>query len=99
MVEEQQEQKVKISFKIPKINAWAVSTFILAIGIVVVWFFKPTQTGFAVKVLPAEEAGRKAIEYINQNLVEPGNSANLVSIKDMGTFYEIITSYRGSTIP
>ncbi|MEM5793955.1 MAG: DsbA family protein [Candidatus Aenigmatarchaeota archaeon] len=98
--EQQQEQKVKISLKIPKINAWTVSTVILAFAVIAVWFFKPSSpTGFAVQVLPAEEAGKKAIDYINQNLVQAGTSASLVSVEDIGSVYRVVTSYQGSQIP
>ncbi|MGC8812154.1 MAG: DsbA family protein [Candidatus Aenigmatarchaeota archaeon] len=100
MAEERtQEQKVKVSLKLPKINVWAISTVILAFGIIAVWFFKPSQTGFAVQVLSPEEAAKKAIDYINKNLVSQGTSASLVSVEDIGSVYKVITSYQGSRIP
>ncbi|MEM7825335.1 MAG: DsbA family protein [Candidatus Aenigmatarchaeota archaeon] len=94
---EEQEQKLKVSLKVPKINVWMVSTIILAFAIIVVWFFKPSTIGFTV--LPSDEASKKAIDYINRNLVQAGTNASLISVKDMGTFYEVMTSYRGNQIP
>lgn len=97
---EEEKKEVKISLKLPKINVWAISTVILAFAVIAVWFFKPTgPTGFATQVLPAEEAAKKAIDYINQNLVQAGTSASLVSVEDIGSVYRIITSYQGSRIP
>lgn len=102
MVEEEkkEQEKMKISVKIPKINVWAVSTVILAFGLIAVWFFKPSgPTGFAIQTLPAEEAAKKAIDYINKNLVQAGTSASLASVEDLGSVYRVITSYQGSQIP
>jgi protein-disulfide isomerase len=47
----------------------------------------------------ADEIGKKVVDFINNNLVQPGTSASLVSVKDMGSYYEIITSYQGRQIP
>lgn len=61
-------------------------------------------TGKAVLTLTqsqtsANEIGKKVIDFINNNLVQPGTSASLVSVKDMGSYFEILTSYQGQQIP
>ena len=95
------EKSIKI--KIPSINLksnfWKILSFILIV--VLIGNVYLTSTGKIV--LPsqpsADEVGKKVIDYINSNLVQPGTSASLVSIKDMGSYYEITTSYMGQQIP
>jgi len=66
---EEEKKEVKISFKLPKINVWAISTVILAFAVIAVWFFKPTgPTGFATQVLPAEEAAKKQRYNFHESL-------------------------------
>jgi glutaredoxin len=95
-----EEQTVKI--KIPRINPWMVATAILAVALVAV-----LATGFSLtgkvaftgsNFLTPEEAGKKAVEYINKNLVQSGTSASFVSANDLGSVYEVITSYQGKQI-
>jgi glutaredoxin len=50
-------------------------------------------------ILPSDEIGKKVIDFINNNLVEPGTSAKLISVRDMGSYYEILTEYQGNKIP
>ena len=50
-------------------------------------------------ILSSNEIGKKVIDFINNNLVEPGTSAKLISVKDMGSYYEILTEYQGYKIP
>jgi len=90
---------MEITIKIPKINPWLIISLILAIALVVVVFQqqKPKITG--AFILSKEEVGKKVIDYINNNLVPPGTNATLVKVEDMGTFYEILTSYQGQQIP
>jgi hypothetical protein len=90
---------MEITIKIPKINPWLIISLILAIALVVVIFQqqKPKITG--AFILSKEEIGKKVIDYINNNLVPPGTNATLVKVEDMGTFYEILTSYQGQQIP
>ncbi len=96
---EEEKKEVKISLKLPKFNVWIISTVILAFVAIAIWFLKPGPTSLVVQVLPAEEAAKKAIDYINQNLVQAGTSASLVSVEDIGSVYQVITSYQGSQIP
>ena len=47
----------------------------------------------------ANVASENVIKYINENLVQAGETATLVSVEDTGAFYKIITDYQGSKIP
>ncbi len=49
--------------------------------------------------LSSNEIGKRVIDFINNNLVEPGTSAKLISVRDMGSYYEILTEYQGYKIP
>ncbi len=104
MTEEQ-----KVTLKLPKINAWMISTFVLIIilGIFLAFpSFILNLTGRATEVnvgsigseLTPDEAGSKAVEYINKNLITSG-SASLVSVEEMSDMYKVTTSYQGQQIP
>lgn len=90
----------EIRIKIPKIDIWRILTIIFAVIILaqVIGFINLTGL-IALPSASSEEIGKKVIDYINKNLVQEGTSASLVSIKDMGSFYEVITSYQGNQIP
>lgn len=86
------EEKVKI--RIPKINAWRISTIILAVILLAQLLGFLNLTG----MVPAssQAVGEKTMKYINENLVQ-GANASLVSSKQVG-MYEIVTDYRGNNI-
>lgn len=92
-----EEEKKTIKITIPKVNPWLISTIILAV-ILVIFFFKGFGiTGMAVLLTP-DEAADKAINYINNNLIQTG-TATLVSVEELSGMYKIITSYQGQEIP
>ncbi|MFH8119858.1 MAG: hypothetical protein QXS37_03590 [Candidatus Aenigmatarchaeota archaeon] len=93
-----EEAPKTIKIKIPKINIWRVFTIILTVIILAQLFGFLNLTGLAVFPISSQQVGEKVINYINQNLVQPGTNASLVSVNDKGSFYEIVTSYRGSKI-
>jgi uncharacterized protein (UPF0333 family) len=88
------EKTVKI--KVP--SPWAISTFALLI-LIIVLFFTGNISITGKFVLTKEQAGKKAIDFINKNLVQPGTSASLISIEDLGFVYKVLTSYQGQQIP
>ena len=95
------EKSIKI--KIPSINIknnfWKILSFVLII--VLVGNIYLTSTGKVV--LPfqpsANEVGKKVVDYMNNNMFEPETSASLVSVNDMGSYYEIIVNYMGWQFP
>jgi len=86
------EKAVKI--KIP--NPWAISTIILLILIIVLFFTGniPITGKFT---LTKEQAGERAINYINKRW--PSAAAKLVSVEDVGEIYKVLTSSQGQQIP
>ena len=81
-----------------KYASFMVILFVLGIAIGGLLFSSSRVSGLATGI-SANEAGQKVIKYINENLVQPGETATMVSIEDTGTFYKIITDYQGSKIP
>ncbi|MEM5829373.1 MAG: hypothetical protein QW040_02335 [Candidatus Aenigmatarchaeota archaeon] len=103
MVEETSGKGKVIKIKLPnisKINIWRVLSIIFAFIILVQLFGFINLSGFlGLPANTSQQIGEKVINYINQNLVQPGTSVSLVSINDKGSFYEIITNYQGNRIP
>jgi len=87
-----------ITIKLPKLNYWAILSFILLVVLVFVLFGNIKPTG-SFLVVSKEDVGKKVIDFINSNLVSPGTSASLAEVKDIGSVYEIITEYQGQKIP
>ena len=81
-------------------NFWKFFSIILLVALVEnVYLNIIGRTILISHGVSADEIGRKVIDFINNNLVQPGTSASLVSVKDMGSYYEILTSYQGQQIP
>jgi protein-disulfide isomerase len=86
----------KIKLKIPSI--WFISTISLLL-ILLALYLTGNLAITGKFVLTKEQAGKKAIDYINTNLVQSGTSASLVSVEDLGPVYKVLTSYQGNQIP
>jgi glutaredoxin len=71
-----------------------IATFLLVIVLAVVYLRGSSISGATVT---SQEAAKKAIDYINTNLVQSG-SITLVSVEDMSGVYKVITSYQGQNI-
>jgi protein-disulfide isomerase len=110
MEEKKEEQKkenvltVKIpKLKLPKVNFWMVSTLILLIFVGILFLrkceIKETSTKAEVSTLTAEKAAEKCINYINNNLVQPGTKASIASVEEINGVYKVTTSYQGNQIP
>jgi len=92
----QDRSKIKIS--IP--NPWMLVSFILAIALAAVIIFKPVflinKTG---NVANPDDTAKKVIDFLNNNLVQPGSTASLVSVETERGLYKITTLYQGQKIP
>jgi glutaredoxin len=95
-----------ISIKLPRINLWMVSTLILILVLVLSLTQGWSLTGRVVEKqvektqeLSIQSAAQKALDYINTNLVPAGSRATLISSQDLGTVYQITTSFQGREIP
>ncbi len=79
----------------------AVAILFFAVGFLIPKGTAST-TGMAIgPVMTSQDAGTKAVEYINSYLLQPGYSAKLVSANETNGIYSIsinITSSQGSTI-
>ena len=97
----------KITIKLPKIkfgkvNVWLIVSLVLAIVLVMSVIFGWTISDKSIgigKTLSAAQAGQKTLDYVNKNLVQAGTSATFVSIKDLGSVYEVTSSYQSRDIP
>lgn len=98
--EEEREEKNKIGSKIRRVNPWFISSIILIILLIGVLITPKTPTGMVTEptTLTAEEVADKAIDYLNENLVQAGTTATLVSVKERSGVYEITTKYQGREI-
>jgi protein-disulfide isomerase len=92
--------KKGIVIKFPKINVWIVSTMILVVVLAFVLFKGTKITGMAPSVvLDRDEAAQKAIDYINNNLIQPGTTISLVSVEELSGVYKVNTEYQSQEIP
>ncbi len=89
-------------------NPWIYSTAILVIMVVAISGIQisgmliagdsAAQTGVQNQLNP-QDAGQKALDFINGNLVQPGSSVTLDSIAEMSGIYNVTTLYSGNRIP
>jgi glutaredoxin len=105
MTEDNPESK-QFTFTVKRPSLWMISTVALIIIVLVMatWPEKFGLTGrFAsdgiAGSLTTEDAKKKAIDYINENLVQPGTNASVASIQIVNGVFKIMTSYQGREIP
>ena len=55
--------------------------------------------GATASTVSPDDASDKAVTFINDNLVQPGTEATLVSNEEVAGLYNITVSYQGSDIP
>lgn len=85
-----------------KLDVWKISTFVLLIALIVSLYFNVSKQGYFVYYSSnPNEIGKKTIDYINKNLVQPGTSASLKDVKFDNTLglFVVTTEYLGNEIP
>jgi glutaredoxin len=98
--DESSGKKKKIPWK-PVAGFAAVAILFFAAGFL---FPKGPSTGMVISQTPvvsSQEAGAKAVDYINNYLLQPGFSASLISANESNGLYSIeinITGTQGSTV-
>jgi len=99
MAEEKKEDKKKVvTIKLPRINLWMIISVVLLLILVLnVTGLLPLKAG-GMFALGAQDAAKKAIDFINNNVVQTG-TVELVSVKEFSGVYEVITTYQGQQIP
>jgi len=95
----EEENKKTIVVRLPRVNIWMVFTLVLAVVLVlglsgILPIFRTT----GMFVLGSSDAAKKAVDYINENLVQTG-SVTLKSVEEVGGMYKITTTYQGQEIP
>jgi protein-disulfide isomerase len=91
-----------IKIKIPKLDIWRILTIVFAVIILAQLFGFFNLTGLLslpASTLSSQKIGENVVNYINQNLVQPGTKVSLISVEDVGGVYKIMTSYQGQQIP
>ena len=79
-----------------KKNYWFFSTvgLVVVLGIFIALFF---MSSTAMVTLNSQEAAENAVDYINNYLLS-GTTASLVSVEDVGNFYQLKIAVSGSVI-
>ncbi len=89
--------KETVSIKKSTIKYASSLIIIFVLGIIVGGLFfglkAPASTGVSANV-----AGERVIKYINENLVQAGETATLVSTEDLGGLYKINTLYQNNKL-
>ncbi len=95
-----ENEKEETKSKIPKIiNIWKITTIILILILFILLGAQLTGMFLSKSYLTSQEAGEKALKYINDNFVKPGTQASLVSVKEMSDIYNVTISYMNRSVP
>jgi len=101
MSEKTEEKKKGIKIKVPRVSPWAISTLVLLVALLVVLVSGWTITGQVVSsdgtgTISAEDAGNKAIDYINTYILAGQATATLESIEEDNGLYNAKLNIGGS---
>ncbi|MBI2452297.1 DsbA family protein [Candidatus Pacearchaeota archaeon] len=77
-------------------NPWVISTFVLAIALIV--FIIVGARGPGISVSDKEEVGNTLVSYINGNPALQ-SQVTLDSIEQEGQFYRVVVNYLGQSVP
>jgi protein-disulfide isomerase len=92
---EESSKKKTVVIHVPRVSIWMITTLILLIAVVVLYL---RGGAGGVTGLSANDTANKAIDYINNNLVQTG-TATFVSVQEVSGVYKVTTSYQGQNIP
>jgi len=96
MAEETQTKENVVTIKKSNIKMVAVIVIVFIIGLFLGSVLLGGITGRAItQTITPQQASDKALEYINENLVQPNTTASFVSIKEFGDLYNVTISYQG----
>lgn len=89
---------MKLNGKLSKLNLALISIIVILSLYIVYSLIKPIpKVGFFI--LSKDQAAKKAIDFINENLVQKGTKAELVSVEEISGVYKVLTKYQGNEIP
>ena len=80
--------------KMKKSTMWQVISGILFIMLLASLIYSPGNRPGG-KVMAADVAGKKAVEYINTNLLQPGTTATVTGVEDINGLYNVKLSISG----
>jgi protein-disulfide isomerase len=98
--------KKTVKVRVPKMGPTMLGLLLIVAIVVIVagalMIFNPFKTsgnsGIA-NALSSQDAAKKAIDYINNNLVATGQTATFVSVDKVSGMYRVITAYQSQNIP
>ena len=79
------------------LNIWIIVSAVLLIAVLGLVIF-PNAIGISGNVINSNDAGIKAVDFINNYLTGGAGNASLSSVRDMGDMYETNVSYNGKII-
>ncbi len=94
----------KISSKI-KANPWMLVSIVLGVIVLVLLFMMISGRGItgnviAGRVIGSEDIGSKTVDFVNTNLLSPGQEqVTLSSINEKSGLYEVIVNFQGREVP
>jgi protein-disulfide isomerase len=92
-----EEKKRVVTIKLPGMNLWMVISLILIIVLVLnVTGLLPFNT--SAFALGGQDAANKAVDYINNNIVQTGK-VEFVSVKEFNGMYMVTVNYQSREIP
>ncbi|HLC67305.1 MAG TPA: hypothetical protein VJI12_00300 [archaeon] len=92
-------QKKEVTIKKSTLTLVTVSVVTLVVGIVIGTVISTSVTGAAPNAVDKTAAGNLVVDYLNNNLVQAGTTASLVSVEEVNGMYRVTTLYQGSDIP
>ncbi len=95
-VSQKTEKKSDFTKKIRE-NPWIVSTAILALLLLVVFFTGNMGGGITGKTISKDEAGKNLVEFLNTQV--PQGEVTLKSVEEEKGLYKATLSYQGQEIP
>ncbi len=110
---EENREKIKVEVKTEEEseketksrNPWIYSTALLIViviamsGIQMTGMFTAPDGATPEAQISPQDAGQKAVDFINNNLVQPGTIVALDSVTEMSGIYNVITLYMENEIP
>jgi hypothetical protein len=79
-----------------KLNVWMIISAVLLVALLAAIIIKPTS--ISGKAVADSDVGKKTIDFINTYLVPDGN-ITLSSVSDLGSLYQVNTTYQGRIVP
>ena len=95
-----ENEEKSVTIRVPRLNPWMISTIILVI-ILAVLYVKGGITGKVIQTtqgqLTAQEAGNKAVDYINKYLLRGRGNATLLSASEENGLFALKLEIGGRT--